>query len=80
MGSWRGLGVAAFQRLEYIRTPLGNGHSGYFEDLILALTVPLLNASVNRRDVLERVVAFGVVSVYGLPRRENEDLRTVLVL
>ena len=75
-----GLGVAAFQHLEHMRTPLRNGDSGYFKDLIVAPPVPLLYACVNRLDVFEPVVALGVIGVYGFPRREDEDLGVVLVL
>ena len=72
--------VAVCQRLEHIRTPLGNRNLGYLDELISASTVPLLRDAVDRLSVLERVVAFGIVHVDRLPRGQDEDLRKVLVL
>src|SRR5262249_38259028 len=47
---------------------------------ISASTVPRLRDPVDPFSVLERVVAFGIVLVDRLPRRQDEDLRKILVL
>src|SRR5262249_44654347 len=74
------LGVAVCQRLEHKRTPLVNRNHGNLEYLISASTVPLLHDPVDPLSVLERVVAFGILHVDRLPRRQDEDLRKILVL
>src|SRR3984893_5786134 len=74
------LGVAVCQRLEHKPTPLLNRNHGDLEYLISASTVPLLCDPVDRLSVLERMVAFGIVLVNRLPRRQDEGLRKVLVL
>src|SRR6266498_1062423 len=49
------LGVAVCQRFEHIRTPLGNRHLGYLNELIaVEPTVPLLRDAVDPLSVLER--------------------------
>src|SRR2546425_7161491 len=68
------------QRLQHIRTPLWNRNLGYLDELISAPKVPLLRDAVDRLSVFERVVAFGIVHVDRLPRGQDEDLGTVLVL
>src|SRR5437867_13087847 len=68
------------QRLKHIRTPLCNRNLGYFDELISAPMVPLLRDAVDRLSVFERVVAFSVFDVDRLPRRQDEDRGTVLVL
>ena len=46
----------------------------------MAPTVPLLQDSVDRLSVLERVVSFGIVRVDRFPGGQDEDLGRVLVL
>src|SRR5215472_8530453 len=74
------LGVRLGQRLEHKRTPFVQRNHGDFEYLISASTVPLLRDPIDPLSVLERVVAFGIVLVDLLPRRQDEDLRKILVL
>jgi len=74
------LGVPVWQRLEHKLTPFGYRNHGDFEYLISASTVPLLRDPIDPLSVLERVVAFGIVLVDRLPRRQDEDLRKILVL
>src|SRR6266545_1248239 len=75
-----GLGVAACQRFEHIRTPLGNRNLGYLNELIaVEPTVPRLRDAVDPLSMLERVVAFGIARVDLVPRRQEKDLRKVLV-
>src|SRR5215510_2224468 len=76
----QGLGGDVCQRLQHICTPLCNRNLGYLDELISAPTVPLLRDPVDRLSVFERVVAFGIVHVDRLPRGQEEDLGTVLVL
>jgi hypothetical protein len=66
--------------LEHKRTSFFYRHHGDFEYLISASTVPLLRDPINPLSVLERVVAFGIVLVDRLPRRQDEDLRKIPVL
>src|SRR5207248_8271448 len=73
------LGIAVCQRLEHKRTSLVNRNHGDLEYLISTSTVPLLHDPVDRFSVLERLVAFSIVLVDRLPRRQDENLRRVLV-
>jgi hypothetical protein len=66
--------------LEHKRTPFVYRNNGNFQYLISASTVPLLRDPIDPLSVLERVVAFGIVLVDRLPRRQYEDLRKILVL
>src|SRR5215470_6141046 len=68
------------QRVENERTPLVNRNHRHFDHLISASTVPFLRDTVDRLSMLERVVAFGIVHVDRLPRRQDEDLGEVSVL
>src|SRR3974390_3485757 len=74
------LGVPVCQRLEHKRTPFVYRNHGDFEYPISASTVPLLRDPIDQLSVLERVVAFGIVLVDRLPRRQDEDLPKILVL
>src|SRR5215510_13534847 len=76
----QGLGGDVCQRLQHICTPLCDRNLGYLDELISAPTVPLLRDPVDPLSVFERVVAFGIVHVDRLPRGQEEDLGTVLVL
>ncbi len=74
-------GVAVCQRLQHILTPLCNRNLRYLDDLIsVQPAIPILHGAVDRLSVLERVVAFVIVHVDRLPRGQDEDLGTVLVL
>jgi hypothetical protein len=66
--------------LEHKRTPFVHRTHGDFEYLISASTVPLLRDPIDELSVLERVVAFGIVLIDRLPRRQDEDLRKILIL
>src|SRR5215213_4231256 len=75
-----GLGVAGCQRLKHKCTSLGNRNLGYLNELIaVEPTVPRLRDAVDPLSMLERVVALGIVRVDLLPRRQEKDLRKVLV-
>src|SRR6516165_545868 len=73
-------GVPVCQRLEHKRRPFVYRNLGDFEYLISASTVPLLRDPIDPLSVLERVIAFGIVLIDRLPRRQDEDLRKILAL
>src|SRR5580692_6883277 len=74
------LRVPVRQRLEHKRTPFVDRNHWDFEYLISASTVPLLHDPIDQLGMLERVVAFRIVLVDRLPRRQDEDLWKILVL
>jgi len=58
---------------------LVNRNHWHLERLISASTVPFLRDPVDRFGMFERVVAFRIIDVDGLPRRQDEDLRKISV-
>src|ERR1051325_7568303 len=73
-------GVSCCQRLEHKSASRVYRNHRDLEYLISASAVPVLCDPVDRLSMLERIVAFGIVLLNRLPRRQDENLRKVSVL